>query len=97
MTDTAGIGPTEGGRSEAWRAWRRLLANPFGLISVIGLGILVLAAIEKVNSDLGTTTALITHNRAIADMADRVIELADGRIADVRENSERRHVAELEW
>ena len=60
-------------------------------------GILVLAAIEKVNSDLGTTTALITHNRAIADMADRVIELADGRIADVRENTERRHVAELEW
>ncbi len=45
MTDTASIEPTAGGRSEAWRAWRRLMANPFGLISVIGLGILLLAAL----------------------------------------------------
>ena len=43
-------------------------------------GIVVLEAIERVNRELGTTTAVITHNAAIADMADRVISLADGHI-----------------
>ncbi|WP_119167848.1 ABC transporter ATP-binding protein [Algihabitans albus] len=60
-------------------------------------GILVLAAIERVNRELGTTTALITHNLVIADMADRVITFADGRITTVRENAEKRPVQELAW
>ena len=41
----------------------------------------VLEALERVNRELGTTTAIITHNAPIAAMADRVITLADGRIA----------------
>ena len=47
-------------------------------------GVLVLEAIERVNRELGTTTALITHNAVIAEMADRVMRLADGRIQHER-------------
>ena len=60
-------------------------------------GILVLEAIELVNRELGTTTALITHNTTIADMADRVISFSDGRIVDVRSNARRRAARELAW
>ena len=60
-------------------------------------GSLVLEAIEQVNEELGTTTALITHNAAIADMADRVFRFGDGRIVDVRVNTRRRAPGELEW
>jgi putative ABC transport system ATP-binding protein len=60
-------------------------------------GILVLEAIELVNRELGTTTALITHNRTIADMADRVFSFSDGRIVDVHTNARRRQARELEW
>jgi len=60
-------------------------------------GILVLEAIEQVNRELGTTTALITHNQAIADMADRVLSFGDGRIVDTRVNQHRKPVQELVW
>lgn len=60
-------------------------------------GILVLEAIELVNRELGTTTVLITHNRTIAEMADRVISFSDGRISDVRTNARRRPARELNW
>ncbi len=60
-------------------------------------GVLVLEAIEHVNRELGTATALITHNVGIADMADRVISFGDGRIVDVRANSARRPASELSW
>jgi putative ABC transport system ATP-binding protein len=46
-------------------------------------GIIVLEAIERINRELGTTTAVITHNAAIANMADRVIHLSDGTIASI--------------
>ena len=60
-------------------------------------GILVLEAIEKVNRELGTTTVLITHNRTIADMADRVICFGDGKIVDTWNNERRRPAGELQW
>jgi len=60
-------------------------------------GILVLDAIAQTNRDLGTTTAVITHNAAIADMADRVIVIGDGRVQDVRENSVKKRPEELTW
>ena len=47
-------------------------------------GMLVLEAIEPVNRELGTTTALITHNAVIAEMADRVLRFGDGRIVEER-------------
>ena len=60
-------------------------------------GLLVLEAIERVNRELGTSTALITHNTVIASMADRVIHIADGRIARTEVNARRTPVRELAW
>jgi len=60
-------------------------------------GILVLEAIEQVNRELGTTTAVITHNRVIGDMADRVLTMADGMIASSVRNATRRAPRELTW
>lgn len=60
-------------------------------------GILVLEALEFVNRELGTTTAVITHNTTIGNMADRVIRLADGRISEITENPRRRPARELAW
>ena len=60
-------------------------------------GILVLEAIERVNRELGATTALITHNMSIAAMAHRVISMADGRIVDTRVNETRAPPREISW
>jgi len=60
-------------------------------------GVRVLEAIETIHHELGTTTALITHNRAIAGMADRVIRFADGRIAETATNPHRVAPREIEW
>jgi putative ABC transport system ATP-binding protein len=60
-------------------------------------GILVLEAIDRINRDLGTSTALITHNRAIAAMADRVLRFADGRIVETTINAARVPPRSLEW
>ena len=60
-------------------------------------GILVLEAIEHVNRELGTSTAVITHNTIVAGMADRVVHIADGRIASIDHNPERRPASELAW
>ncbi len=60
-------------------------------------GVLVLEAIEAVNRELGTTTALITHNATIADMAHRVVRFGNGRIVEERHNPSRRAARELDW
>jgi putative ABC transport system ATP-binding protein len=60
-------------------------------------GIIVLEAIDQVNRELGTTTAVITHNTVIGSMADRILHVADGVVASVEENSERRSAKELAW
>jgi putative ABC transport system ATP-binding protein len=60
-------------------------------------GRLVLEAIARINQDLGTTTAVITHNAPIAQMADRVVTLMDGRVASERRNAQKRAPSELEW
>ncbi|NIV74222.1 MAG: ATP-binding cassette domain-containing protein [Gammaproteobacteria bacterium] len=60
-------------------------------------GVVVLEALERANRELGTTTAVITHNAPIAAMGDRVVRLADGRIAEVERNPEKRPARELRW
>ena len=60
-------------------------------------GIIVLEAIERVNRDLGTSTAVITHNTIVAGMADRVVHIADGRIASEEVNTERQSARDLTW
>jgi putative ABC transport system ATP-binding protein len=73
-----------------------LCDEPTGALDV-RTGITVLTAIERINADLGTLAVVITHNVAIADMADRVILLSDGRITDIRTNRTRRRAEELVW
>ncbi len=60
-------------------------------------GVVVLEALERVNRELGTLTVLITHNAGIAAMADRVIRLSDGRIAEIRHNATKCAARELSW
>ncbi len=73
-----------------------LCDEPTGALD-INTGIVVLEVIERINRELGTTTAVITHNAAIADMAHRVIQLADGRVKEVTRNSQRKVASELSW
>ena len=70
--------------------------EPTGALDV-KTGILVLEAIERVNRELGTTTIVITHNVAIAEMADRVIHLKDGKIDRIEHNEVKKPVQELKW
>jgi putative ABC transport system ATP-binding protein len=60
-------------------------------------GKLVLEVIERVNRELGTTTAVITHNAVIADMADRVVRMQSGRVVEVRRNAPKKTPSELSW
>jgi putative ABC transport system ATP-binding protein len=60
-------------------------------------GKLVLEAIALVNREFGTTAIVITHNTAIADIADRVVVLGDGRIQRVVANATKRTPGELSW
>ena len=73
-----------------------LCDEPTGALDVKN-GITVLEAIEKVNLDLGTLTVLITHNAVMAEMADRVIHLMDGKISRTVRNPTRRPVRSLQW
>ncbi len=60
-------------------------------------GVLVLSALTAVNAELGTSTALITHNAAIQKIAHRVLFFSDGRIAQSVENAEQVAPTEVEW
>jgi putative ABC transport system ATP-binding protein len=73
-----------------------LCDEPTGALDV-RTGIVVLEAIERVNRDLGTLTVVITHNAVMADMADRVIHLSDGRVLSEHRNSVRAAASSLKW
>ncbi len=73
-----------------------LCDEPTGALD-ISTGIVVLEAIDTVSRELGTSVVVITHNAAIADMADRVVSMADGRIADERRIERRLNPRELVW
>jgi putative ABC transport system ATP-binding protein len=60
-------------------------------------GKLVLDVLAQVNRELGTTTIVITHNAAIARMADRVIYLGDGQVQRIETNAHKVSPAELAW
>jgi putative ABC transport system ATP-binding protein len=60
-------------------------------------GKLVLDALMTVNSELGTTTVIITHNAPIARLADRVLRMRSGKIADISVNTTRARATELDW
>ena len=73
-----------------------LCDEPTGALDV-ATGILVLKAIANVNRELGTTTVVITHNAVIAEMADRVIRMSDGRVVESQVNTRKRSPEELSW
>jgi putative ABC transport system ATP-binding protein len=73
-----------------------LCDEPTGALD-LETGKLVLDALCHVNAELGTTTAIITHNASIAGLADRVLHMRDGRIAREVRNATKRRPDELEW
>jgi putative ABC transport system ATP-binding protein len=83
-------------RAIAKRPQVLLCDEPTGALD-LQTGIVVLEVIDRVNRELGTTTAVITHNATIAQMADRVITLSDGRIASVRLNEGKISAGALQW
>jgi putative ABC transport system ATP-binding protein len=83
-------------RAVAKRPELLLCDEPTGALDA-QTGRLVLQVLEQVNRELGTTTAIITHNAPIASMADRVITLADGRIKSESRNAHKARAEELTW
>jgi len=83
-------------RAVAKRPEVLLCDEPTGALDY-ATGKLVLEVIQRVNQELGTTTAIITHNAAIADMADRVLRMRSGEIADEYRNERRASPADLVW
>lgn len=60
-------------------------------------GIKVLEALTSINEELGTTTAIITHNAAIRAIAHRVLYIGDGRITHTEINEQRLRPADVTW
>lgn len=83
-------------RAVAKRPEVLLCDEPTGALDV-QTGIRVLQVIERINRELGTTTAVITHNAAIAHMADRVIHLSGGEISSVETNADKIPPEEIRW
>lgn len=73
-----------------------LCDEPTGALDYV-TGKLVLEVIQAINQELGTTAVVITHNAAIAGMADRVLHLQGGRIQRIERNAHKRKPSELSW
>jgi putative ABC transport system ATP-binding protein len=73
-----------------------LCDEPTGALDV-ETGRLVLQVLERVNRELGTITAVITHNASIAAMGDRVLRMSSGRIVSIAANEKRLPASELVW
>ena len=73
-----------------------LCDEPTGALDV-ATGRLVLEALDRVNRELGTITAVITHNASIAAMGNRVIRMSSGRVVEVQPNAKRLPASRLEW
>jgi putative ABC transport system ATP-binding protein len=73
-----------------------LCDEPTGALDFV-TGRLVLAVLEKVNKELGTTTCIITHNAPISALADRVVTLSQGTVKSIEPNATKKHAEELEW
>jgi putative ABC transport system ATP-binding protein len=83
-------------RAVAKRPTILLCDEPTGALD-FKTGKIVLDVIQQVNVELGTTTAVITHNAPIAKIADRVITLSDGRVHSVERNQDKLNPADLSW
>ncbi len=93
-----------GGQQQRTSIGRAIVKNPDVLLCDEPTGALdyntskeILSLIDKVNRTYGNTIVMVTHNEAIADMADVVIRLRDGQVRDRRDNEKRASVEDLEW
>jgi putative ABC transport system ATP-binding protein len=93
-----------GGQQQRTSIGRAIVKNPDVLLCDEPTGALdystskeILSLIDKVNRTYGNTIVMVTHNEAIADMADVVIRLRDGQVRDRRVNEKRASVEDLEW
>ena len=91
-----------GGQQQRVAIARALIKNPKLLLCDEPTGALdtkssrsVLTFIEKINKQFGTTIVIITHNTSIADMADYVVSIKDGKIDQLKENKEKIPASEL--
>jgi putative ABC transport system ATP-binding protein len=73
-----------------------LCDEPTGALDV-RTGRIVLEALERINAEFGTTIVVITHNAAIAAMADRVLTMGSGGIRETTLNEHRAHAQEITW
>lgn len=73
-----------------------LCDEPTGALD-LETGKLVLNVLERVNREVGTTTAIITHNAAIAALGDRVIRMSSGEIVERAVNKQRASIDEIAW
>lgn len=83
-------------RAVAKRPEVLLCDEPTGALDY-ATGKLVLEVLERVNRELQTITVIITHNAAIATMADRVIRISSGRIVAIEKNVKKASPDELSW
>lgn len=83
-------------RAVAKRPEILLCDEPTGALDAL-TGKQVLEAILKVNRELGTLVCIITHNAAIAKLADRIIHLIDGKIKSIEINEKRKSLSEIDW
>jgi putative ABC transport system ATP-binding protein len=106
LTDRAGHFPAQlsGGEQQRVAIARAIAKRPDVLLCDeptgaldYATGKLVLQVLQDVNRGLGTTTAVITHNAAIAGMADRVVRMGSGTIVEVRANARKISPEELQW
>ena len=93
-----------GGEQQRVAIARAIAQRPGGLLCDEPTGALdaptgrqVLTALDQVNRDLGTITVVITHNAAIAEMADRVVHIGSGRIVSIDTNKTKRKPEEITW
>jgi putative ABC transport system ATP-binding protein len=73
-----------------------LCDEPTGALDIT-TGKVVLEVLQRINVEFGTTTAVITHNAAIAGMADRVVTMGDGQIGEIVRNTHRMTPEQLSW
>lgn len=93
-----------GGQQQRTSIGRAIIKNPDILLCDEPTGALdyatgkeILKLIETVNQKFGNTVIMVTHNSAIADMADMVIRLRDGKIRDIHRNEIKKSAEDLEW
>lgn len=57
----------------------------------------VLQILQDMSRKKGSTVVIVTHNAAIAPIADRVISMHDGTVKNIQINKNPQKISEIEW